>query len=85
MSDNILSVDGQMLTESDRFNTYVAARPTSSMSVIVLRDGLQETVIVNPAASATIRSGGDSRSASTTSGSTTRPASAAKHRRAGAG
>lgn len=47
--DHILSVDGQMLTELETFNSYVAARPTSPMSIVVLRDGKQETIIFSPA------------------------------------
>jgi membrane-associated protease RseP (regulator of RpoE activity) len=62
--DHIVSIDGQLLTEPVTFNEYVAARPTAPLSIIVLRDGKQETIVVHPAGAA----------AKTTSESHSRPA-----------
>lgn len=50
--DHIVSVDGQLLTEPSSFNEYIAARPTSPLNIVVLRDGKQETIVVHPAGAA---------------------------------
>jgi membrane-associated protease RseP (regulator of RpoE activity) len=61
--DHIVSVDGQLLTEPSAFNTYIAARPTSPLKFVVLRDGKQETVVVHPAGTTTTTIRSDSRPA----------------------
>ncbi|MBL8851064.1 MAG: PDZ domain-containing protein [Planctomycetaceae bacterium] len=46
--DVILSVDGQFLTNAGELQEFVAARPTSPISFAIERDGVAETVMVNP-------------------------------------
>ena len=42
--DLVVSIDGQLITEPEQFNSYLASHPADRLRVIVLRDGEQLTL-----------------------------------------
>jgi predicted metalloprotease with PDZ domain len=48
--DTIISVDGRFLTETDSFHEYLASHPGQPVRLIVLRDGAEQTIRLQPVA-----------------------------------
>src|SRR5690606_28712377 len=45
--DEIISINGQLLTETEQFNSYLASHPADPLRIVVMRDGAEQTLIVN--------------------------------------
>jgi membrane-associated protease RseP (regulator of RpoE activity) len=53
--DVVVSLDGNFITEADGFHEYFAAHPAQPVRLVVLRDGVERTIVLHeaPASSAT--------------------------------
>ena len=49
VGDEIISVNGSLITQPEVFNSYLATHPADTMQFMVVRDGVQRTLVVNPA------------------------------------
>jgi len=49
VNDQIISINGTLITEPEQFQTYLTAHPADEMRIVAMRDGAQDTFVVNSA------------------------------------